>query len=265
MHYRLGFIGCGNMAQAIAGGAIKQGVIAAADVIASDPSSDNRAVFEDWGCKTSPINTDVATQAGQVVLAVKPQVFPNVAPDLAGTTDEQVLITIMAGLSSKKIAELIGRPCRVVRVMPNTPALVGEGVAGVALGPGTHPGDDDLTNLLFAAVGQVVSLDESMIDAISAVSGSGPAYLFYLAEAMEQAAGELGLGDDARQVVAQTLYGASKLLLESGKDPRELRRKVTSPGGTTLAASTHMDSQGVQSAIIDAMYAAIARAKELGA
>ncbi len=265
MNYRLGFIGCGNMAQAIAAGAIKQGVIAPTDVIVSDPSPNNRAVFERWGCNASPDNTAVATQAEQIVLAVKPQVFPSVAPDLAGLTGEQILISIMAGLSSAKIAELVGRPCRIVRVMPNTPALVGEGLAGVALGPDTNPGDDGLTNQLFAAVGQVVSVDESMIDAISAVSGSGPAYLFYLAEAMERAANELGLGGQARQIVSQTLYGASKLLFESGEGPSELRRKVTSPGGTTLAASTHMDGQGVQPAIIDAMHAAVARAKQLGA
>lgn len=252
------------MAQAIASGAIAKGVVAAGDVIASDPSETNRVTFDQWGCATAEDNHAVASQAEQVLLAVKPQIFPQVAPQLADAPQEQVLISIMAGLSSEKIASLIGSPCRVVRVMPNTPAMVGEGMAGIALGQGAQPGDDALAKQLFAAVGKVVDLDEPMIDAINAISGSGPAYLFYLAEAMEQAAHQLGLGEQARQIVAQTLMGSGKLLAESGEDPAELRRKVTSPGGTTLAASTHLDAKQVHSSIIDAIHAAYARAKELG-
>lgn len=265
MRYKLGFIGCGNMAQAIAGGAIAKQVVAPLDVIASDPSPENRAIFEQWGCAVSPDNSAVITQAQQVLLAVKPQVFPVVAGEFTDGPEGQVLISIMAGLPSKKIADAVGRPCRVVRVMPNTPALVGEGMAGIALGHGAVAGDDALAKQLFSAVGKVVDLDEPMIDAINAISGSGPAYLFYLAEAMEQAAVELGLGAHARQIVAQTLMGSGKLLAESGEDPAELRRKVTSPGGTTLAASNHMDAKQVQPAIIEAIHAAFARAKELGA
>ncbi|MBX2851369.1 MAG: pyrroline-5-carboxylate reductase [Phycisphaeraceae bacterium] len=266
MRYKLGFIGCGNMAQAIASGAIKQGVLGAQEIIASDPSGANRTVFDDWGCTTTADNRDVAGQAQQVLLAVKPQVFSSVAPDLSDIdTEKQLLISIMAGLSSQGIAREVGRPCRVIRVMPNTPAMVGAGMAGVASGEGTKPGDDALAKQLFSAVGKVVELEEPMIDAINAVSGSGPAYLFYLAEAMEHAAVELGLGEHARQIVAQTLMGSGKLLAESGEDPAELRRKVTSPGGTTLAASTHLDAKQVHSSIAEAIQAAFARAKELGA
>ena len=264
MHYKLGFIGCGNMAQAIASGAITKGVVQPGEVIASDPSEINRDIFTKWGCHTVTDNQDVASQAQQVLLAVKPQIFPLVAPQLAAAPQGQVLISIMAGLSSSKIASLIGHTCRVVRVMPNTPAMVGEGMAGIALGQGAMQGDDALAKQLFAAVGKVVELDEPMIDAINAISGSGPAYLFYLAEAMEHAAKELGLGEHARQVVAQTLMGSGKLLADSGEDPAELRRKVTSPGGTTLAASTHMDTKQVHTSIVQAIHAAYARAKELG-
>lgn len=264
MQYRLGIIGCGNMAQAIAGGAIQRGVLNAKEIIASDPSDTNRSVFADWGCTTTDSNTGVVKQANQLLLAVKPQIFPQVAPQLVDAPEDQVLISIMAGLSSEKIASLIGEACRVVRVMPNTPAMVGEGMAGIALGSGAKLGDDDLAKQLFAAVGKVVELEEPMIDAINAISGSGPAYLFYLAEAMEKAAHDLGLGEHTRQIVAQTLMGSGKLLAESGEDPAELRRKVTSPGGTTLAASNHMDAKQVQHAIVDAIQAAFARAKELG-
>ena len=252
------------MAQAIAGGAIDEGVVAAGEVIGSDPSETNRATFDQWGCATAEDNHAVASQAEQVLLAVKPQIFPQVAPQLADGPEGQVLISIMAGLSSEKIASLIGGTRRIVRVMPNTPAMVGEGMTGIALGQGAQPGDDALAKQLFAAVGRVVDLDEPMIDAINAISGSGPAYLFYLAEAMESAAKELGLGEHARQIVAQTLMGSGKLLAESGEDPAELRRKVTSPGGTTLAASTHLDSKQVHTSIVEAIHAAYVRAKELG-
>lgn len=253
------------MAQAIAGGAIERGVISPGDVIASDPSEDNRKVFEQWGCAVSADNTDVAKQAEQILLAVKPQVFPKVTPDLSvASLGDQVLISIMAGVSSAKINELIGQSCRVVRVMPNTPALVGAGMAGVALCGSAKPGDDTLSKQLFAAVGEVVELTEPMIDAINAVSGSGPGYIFYFAEAMEQMADKLGLGEHGRRIVAQTIYGSGKLMLESGEDPAELRRKVTSPGGTTLAATDTMDAEGVKQAIQQAMQAAYDRAVELG-
>lgn len=253
------------MAQAIVGGAIEQGVIKPAEVIASDPSEDNRSIFEAWGCAVSLDNSDVCKQAEQVLLAVKPQVFPKIVSDLQlGPLDDQVLVSIMAGISSKKINELLGRSCRLVRVMPNTPALVGAGMAGVALTEGANPGDDALSLKLFAAVGEVVELTEPMIDAINAVSGSGPGYVFYFAEAMEQMAAELGLGEAGRKIVAQTFFGAGKLMLESGEDPAELRRKVTSPGGTTLAATDSMDGDHVKQAIQKAMQAAYDRAVELG-
>lgn len=265
MTYRLGFIGCGNMAQAIAGGAIKQGVLAAGSVIASDPSEANRAVFADWGCAVSEHNSQVIGQAEQVLLAVKPQIFPKVAPQLAEHEGaDQVLISIMAGLSSAKIESLIGRPRRIVRVMPNTPALVGLGMAGVALAKNARAGDDVLAFELFESVGQAVKIEESQIDAITAVSGSGPAYLFYLAEAMEKAAYELGVGEYARQLVGQTMLGAAKLLVDSGEPPEELRRKVTSPGGTTAAAIAVMEEHAMQRTIVDALHANVKRSEELG-
>ena len=264
MQYRLGIIGCGNMSQAIVGGAIKRGVVDPKVIIASNPSKAKRDVFAKWGCAVTPENREVIQQAGQLLIGVKPQIFPQVAPQLSEGAEDQILISIMGGLSSIKIASLVGRPCRIVRVMPNTPSLVGEGMTGIAMGGSAAFGDDKLAKELFNAVGQVVELDESMVDAISAVSGSGPAYLFYLAEAMEQAATNLGLGDHARQIVAQTLMGAGKLLAESGEDPAELRRKVTSPGGSTLAASNHMDAKQVPQTIIEAIDTAVARAKELG-
>jgi len=266
MNYRLGFIGCGNMAQAIAAGAIKGGVLPADQVIASDPTESHRVLFEGWGCTTSADNAEVIRGAKQIVLAVKPQIFPKVAPQLAELLDDsQVLISIMAGVSSKKIAELLGKPARLIRVMPNTPALVGEGMTGLALCGSAESGDEKLALELFAAVGKVIVVDEPVIDCINAVSGSGPGYVYYFAEAMEKAAAELGLGEHARLLVGQTLLGAAKLMVDSGESPQELRRKVTSPGGTTQEACELLDTKGVMNAIGQAMHAAKRRAEELGA
>ena len=142
MSHTLGFIGCGNMAQAIAQGAIRQRVVPANKIIASNPSAPKRELFASWGCDTTDDNKAVVRSAQQVVLAVKPQVFPSVAPSLADDlTDEHILISVMAGLSGARIAEMVGCPCRVIRAMPNTPLLVGRGVTGVARCDNARPGE----------------------------------------------------------------------------------------------------------------------------
>lgn len=267
MTHTLGFIGAGHMAEAIVRAAIDSGVVPADRIIASDRSAERRAVFAELGIETTDDNTKVIRESEQVLLAVKPQVMPEVAADFTrNMRDEQVVISIMAGLDSTKLEQTIGRETRIVRVMPNTPKMIGRGMAGVALGGHARPGDETLAMRLFTtANSEAVLVDESMIDAITAVSGSGPAYLFYLAEAMERAATDLGLADDARLLVAQTLHGAAELLVRSPDTAAELRRKVTSPGGTTEAAIRHLDSREVSDAIVDAIRTAERRAKELGA
>jgi len=304
MRYLLGFLGAGNMAEAIAKAAIDGGVVPASQMIAADPSDVRRDVFARLGIATTIDNKEVIGQSSQVMLAVKPQMMRQVAADLAacGSAD-QIIQSIMAGISIAKlnaaIVEAGGKPMRIVRVMPNTPMMLGHGMAGIATATGWHGQaaarvglpveersihgqtaadrglpvphlDDDPAELafkLFSAGGKAIRVDESLIDAITAVSGSGPAYLFYLAEAMQQAATDLGLGEHARMLVAQTLLGAAHLLMASPDDsggPAELRRKVTSPGGTTEAAIRTMDAAGVSKAIIEAIKAAERRGKELG-
>jgi len=267
--YQLAFIGAGNMAEAIARAAVEHLILDPAQVIAADPSPQRRQAFVDRGIAVTDSNAEAIAAADQVLLAVKPQVMPDAARDLAyHGRPQQVVISIMAGVTCAKLAAAVGRPTRIVRVMPNTPLMVGYGMAGIALGPDASPGDDDLAMTLFSAgASKAIRVDESLMDAITAVSGSGPAYAFYLAEAMEAAAHELGLADHARTLVAQTLLGAAKLLEQSGENsggPADLRRKVTSPGGTTEAACNHLDQTGVMQHIIDALKAAEARSKELG-
>ena len=262
--HTLGFIGAGNMAEAIARGAIDKGVLPAAKIMASDPSADRRGVFEAMGVRTVEENAQVIAESDQVVLAIKPQVLASMAGDLKQYgRDDQVLISIMAGIGSAKLCEVVGKPVRVIRVMPNTPMMAGLGMSGVALGEHAQAGDEELALKLFGAAGEVVRVEEKLMDAVTAVSGSGPAYVYYLAEAMQQAAQELDL-DDARLFVTQTLLGAARMLSESSDTAAELRRKVTSPGGTTAAAIEHMESKNVRQAIVDAVKAAEARGRELG-
>lgn len=266
MRYELGFIGAGNMAEAIARAAIQKGVLSPGAMVASDPSPQRRQVFESLGVAFADDNAQVVAQARQVMLAVKPQSVGFISGALGRLqVDQQVVVSIMAGVRAATIEGLAGQAVRVVRVMPNTPLMAGCGMAGVALGRHAREGDDVLAMKLFGAAGKAVRVDEAQIDGITAVSGSGPAYLFYLAEAMQQAATELGLGEHASLLVEQTLMGAATLLCQSDDPPAELRRKVTSPGGTTEAAIRVMDTRQVKAAVVEAIKAAQSRSLELGA
>ncbi len=263
--YTLGFVGAGNMAEAIARGAIDKGVLSVKQMIASDPSDPRKQVFERLGIKVVPSNAEVIASSGQVMLAIKPQVLPELAGDLSGHgCEDQVLISIMAGIGIQKMEQAIGGPARIIRVMPNTPMMVGLGMSGLAVGEHARAGDESLAMELFGAAGEVVRVEENLMDAVTAVSGSGPAYVYYLAEAMQRAAGELGLGEHGRLFVSQTILGAAKMLVDSPDAAGELRKKVTSPGGTTAAALGHMESRAVLDAIVDAVKAAEARGRELG-
>lgn len=274
MKYDLGFLGAGNMAEAIARAAIDKGVLGADKMIASDPVDARRDIFSKLGITTTTDNAAVIRDSAQVLIAVKPQMMAQAAADLAAHgKPEQIIVSIMAGVTSVKLAATMAQvsslksqvPPRIVRVMPNTPLMVGFGMAGIALGADARPGDEALAVKLFGAGGKAILVDEAKIDAITAISGSGPAYIFYLAEAMERAARELGLGDDSPLLVRQTILGAAHLLSVSSDPPAELRRKVTSPGGTTEAAIKHLDGNKTTEVFVNAMKAAEKRSKELGA
>lgn len=257
------------MAEAIARGAAATGVIPAAQMIASDPSAERLAVFDSFGVMSAADNAGLIAAADTVVLAVKPQMLGTLGEPGRGVWSgidpaRHTVISIMAGISSAKICEAIGQPVRVVRVMPNTPLMVGAGMAGVALGEHAKAGDDELAMRLFGACGEAVRVSESDLDAVTAVSGSGPAYVFYLAEAMHAAAEAMGLSEHARRLVNQTILGSAQLLSQSPDTPAELRRKVTSPGGTTAAAIAHLDQHHVKDAVVAALHAARDRSLELG-
>ncbi len=265
MSYELGIIGAGNMAEAIVRGAVAAGVVRADDILAADPSEARRALFAELGATVTERNAHVIAESRRVLIAVKPQVFATMADDLSAARDDQLLVSIMAGVPHVKLAAAAGAGRPIVRVMPNTPLLVGCGMS--ALSPSATVSDSQLAwaHQLFGAAGEVVTVDESLMDAVTAVSGSGPAYVFYLAEAMTEAAKQLGLADaDAAKLTQQTMFGAAKMMVETGVDPAELRRRVTSPGGTTQAAIERLESQGVSQALVAAVRRAAERSAELG-
>jgi pyrroline-5-carboxylate reductase len=264
---RLAFIGGGNMAEALLRGILAAKRLAPEQVIVTDVRADRLAYLRDtYGIETSGGNVDAAAHADTVLLAVKPQVVTGVLDDLRRViTERQLVISIAAGISTATIAEAFLRPVRVVRVMPNTPALVLEGMSALARGTLATPEDLALARGLFEAVGKVVVVDEALMDAVTGLSGSGPAYVFLVIEALSDAGVKAGLPRDvATALAAQTVRGAAKMVLETGKHPGELKDMVTSPGGTTIAGLHALEQGAVRASLINAVEAATRRSQELG-
>jgi len=266
MRWDLGFIGAGNMAEALCRGVISAGLFPAERIAAGDPSEARRRLFaETLGVHALDDNAAVVNGSPTVVLAVKPQAMDDVLAEIGPLLGpERRVISIAAGVRIGRIESACRPGCRVVRTMPNTPLLVGAGMS--ALAAGTHATSDDLEAAarLFRCAGEAVIVDEAALDAVTAVSGSGPAYFFYLVEAMTEAGVAEGLERDlAAKLAAQTLLGAGRLLVESPHDAAELRRRVTSPGGTTEAALGVMREKGVREALVAAVRRAAERSREL--
>lgn len=263
MGITLGIIGGGNMGTAIVRGSIEAGVLSPQAIVVAEIDESRRIALAELGCRTT---ADVAEVAGaeQVMLAVKPQGFGDVATDLGPLERPTVVISIMAGLESRAIRAALGPESRVIRVMPNTPCQVGVGMTAIACGDGAEPGDETLAVRIFEALGRTVTVDETHMHAVTGVSGSGPAYVFLLAEAMERAAIDAGLDEGtAALLVRQTIRGAATLLAESDREPSELRAAVTSPGGTTEAAIGVMLERELPGIVTAAIKAARERGAEL--
>jgi pyrroline-5-carboxylate reductase len=267
MTYELGILGAGNMAEAIVRGVLGAECMSVDHIIAADVSPARRAFFEsELKVKAVEDNRAVASQSRLLLLSVKPQMCKAVLEGITDVIPENAtIISIMAGISSNYIDSALGGNRRVVRTMPNTPMLVGEGM--VAIAGGAHATEADLAKarLLFEAAASVIQVREDQIDAVTAVSGSGPAYFFFLVEQMIAAGIQLGLSpDDAKLLASKTAMGAAKMLVSSTDPPQELRRKVTSPGGTTNAAITAMQTMQFPAIVMKAMQACADRSRELG-
>ena len=251
------FIGGGNMAQALIGGLLSRG-LPTTRITVSDPVEQIRHVLEEKGIQTTADNLEAIKNADVVVLAVKPQVLATVLQPLKGLLSDKLVISIIAGAEIQTISDLIGGSQRIVRVMPNTPALVQTGAHGIYASEAVGKQDRELTSQILAATGLTIWLDnEAQIDAVTAVSGSGPAYFFYLMESMIRAGKNLGL--EEKVATALTLQTA----FTSSNSPSELRKNVTSPNGTTQAALEVFDRAQISQNIQAALAAAQKRSQEL--
>ncbi|MCX7046169.1 MAG: pyrroline-5-carboxylate reductase [Candidatus Sumerlaeota bacterium] len=272
----VGSIGAGNMARALMGGIARAGMARPEDCLACDIKPEARAAFEKaTGIKAIESGAEVLRRCEVILLAVKPQTMGDALDAIrAGVEARHLFISIAAGIKSGFIEKRLGAGAeggarggvRVVRVMPNTPALLGAGAAGVAPGAYASAEDVALTIRLMNAVGIAVAVDESQMDAVTALSGSGPAYFFYFVERLIAAGIEQGLAPDvSARLAKQTILGAARMLCERPETPEQLRAAVTSPGGTTAAAIKAFDEGGFGPLIARAVEAAVARGRELGA
>jgi pyrroline-5-carboxylate reductase len=263
----LGFLGAGKMATALAKGFVKAKLVAPDQIVASDPSEEALAAFaKETGAKTTAFNPDVARTAHVLILAV----LPNHVSDVLGEvrprfTDKHLLISIAAGVTTNRMQASLPDGARVIRVMPNSPAIVGASATAFALGQSATKEDSDLVTKLFSSVGLALHVKESLLDAVTGLSGSGPAYVYAVIEAMSDGGVANGLERDvATKLAAQTVFGAAKMVLETGKHPGELKDIVTSPGGTTIEGVHELEKGGLRGALISAVRAAAEKSKRMG-
>lgn len=262
---RIAFIGAGNMASALASGLVRHG-LAAGQLLAIDPSDEARARMQErLGVRVAAAPDATLGDVDLVVWAVKPQSFRAAAQLAAAHARQAAQLSIMAGIRLHDLAQATQAP-RIVRCMPNTPALIGHGMTALYAPPELGAADRNLAEAVMRCAGDTLWVErEEQLDAVTALSGSGPAYVFYFLEAMQQAGTELGLGAaQARQLAQQTFAGAAALAAGADEPLATLRQRVTSKGGTTFAAITALEQAGVQHAFVHAMHAACVRARELG-
>lgn len=262
------FVGAGNMAGALIRGLLRAGACAPENIHAVDVRPDRlEELAVGHGIRVGDDLAAACAWADVVVLSVKPQVFDRVLPRIGeALRPESLVISVAAGIPIDVIAAQLPDGARVIRTMPNTPALVDAGATAIA--PGAHAREDDLelARRIFESVGLTVTLDESLIDAVTGLSGSGPAYIFLIIEALSDAGVKVGLRRDSAQLLAaQTVLGSAKLLLDTGEHPGRLKDMVTSPGGTAIAGLHTLEAGGLRTTLINAVETATLRSRELGA
>lgn len=264
---RIGFVGAGQMARALARGFVQAGLVASTNLVAFDPHADTlrQLVTDVAGLAPAADNAAVAFQSDILFIAVKPQHVPAALAELeAAITPQHLIISVAAGVTIRALSAGLGSE-RVIRVMPNTPALVGRGAAAFSLGPAATPQDAKIVAELMSAVGLAIPVDERLLDAVTGLSGSGPAFVYLMIEALSDAGVRVGLPRaSALALAAQTVRGAAEMVICTGEHPAVLRDKVASPGGTTIAGLSVLEQQAVRGALISAVVAATDRSRELG-
>lgn len=263
----IGFLGAGNMAEAMIRGLIQGRVVLPANIIASAPRPERLdELTTTYGIVTTTVNAEVARRADILILSVKPQILERVVHEVSAHVQPGTMVmSIAAGVDTATIETLLPPASRVMRAMPNTPALVRAGAT--AISRGQHATDADVTEarLVFDAVGMSVVLDENQLDAVTGLSGSGPAYIFLILEALADAGVKVGLSRrNAQRLAAQTVMGSAKMLLDTDEHPGKLKDMVTSPGGTAIAGLHTLEQGGLRTTLINAVETATKRARELG-
>ncbi len=263
----IGFLGAGKMATALAKGFVSAEVAFPKEIIASDPHDTARKNFAaELGSKTTVSNLEVAEFANVLILATKPDQVSAALSEIRGAFSEKhLLISIAAGVTIAKLEGTLPNGARVIRVMPNTPALVGAGAAAFALGKNATTADGEIAKKLLSAVGVAFQVKENLLDAVTGLSGSGPAYVYQFIEALSDGGVAAGLPRDvATKLAAQTVLGAAKMVLETGQHPGALKDQVTSPGGTTIEGLHELEKGKLRATVMNAVRAATEKSKKLG-
>ena len=259
-------IGCGKMATALIRGWLRAGLTQPERLIASDPMPSAREVLtRSTGVVTVADNRQVVEQSDVVVLAVKPDAIPDAIVSIRpSVTDRHLLISIAAGVTLEQLDRLFGEARRLIRVMPNTPCLVGESASAYCVGGAATDADAAIAERLFSAVGTAIAVPEKLMDAVTGLSGSGPAYVAVIIDALSDGGVRMGLPRDvATRLATQTVLGTARMIQETGRHPGEIKDAVTSPGGTTSAGLHALERGGLRAALIDAVVAASERARQL--
>lgn len=262
-HQKIGFIGMGNMGSAIANSLLRAGAAAPSDVLVTDPNPAQTRALAEQGVRVVPSARELAEACDIVILAVKPQIYASVLEQVRGCT-APLYISIAAGVTVDAVQNAFSAPVRVVRVMPNTPALIGKGMSVLFYQPPATEADLALAKEIFASVGAVEVMDERYIDGVVALSGSGPAYVYMFIEAMADAGVAEGLPRDvAYRLAAQTAAGSAEMVLQTGAHPGVLKDRVCSPAGTTIAGVAALEKAGFRSAVIEGVRACARRSADM--
>ncbi|MCF6154778.1 MAG: pyrroline-5-carboxylate reductase [Candidatus Brocadia sp.] len=264
---KIGFIGGGKMGEALSKGIINAKLNTPDNIMVSDVIAERcKLLNKEIGIKTTQNNKDVVSFADVIILAIKPQMMNEVLSNLKNDiTPRHLVVSIAAGIPIRFIESRLQAGIRIIRVMPNTPCLIGASATAFALGKCATDADGQLVFHLFNAVGRVFQLDEKYLDAVTGLSGSGPAYVYMFIEALSDGGVKMGLPRDVATILAaQTVLGAAKMVLETGQHPAQLKDAVTSPGGTTIEGISKLEDSGLRSAMINAVEAATLKSKKLG-
>ena len=263
---KLGFLGGGRMAEALINGVLSAKRYRPDQIHVADPDKERLDHLKTrYGVQVGAANHEVAGLSDVVVLAVKPQVMADALRGIRDVLTKHLLISIAAGVTISRIRDVCGPAARIIRAMPNTPAMVGEGITALAIGQNVEEDAVDCAGEIFRSVGRVVTIQEPLMDAVTGLSGSGPAYVFLMIEAMADGGVKMGLSrETASLLAAQTVLGAARMVLETGQHPARLKDQVASPGGTTIAGLHRLEQGGVRAVLIDAIETATKRSQELG-